>query len=221
MIRDLLVYILCFLLFCSFPIGLVFSLVGCLSTPNYVDYSLRKVSIVDYEVNARTCSSCVKSTRKCRTCGRGQRCCSNVCVKQVSYTCYNSYAIAEFKIDEQNKTCSILVAEAYGSTEEALKKAQSKYKQGKQYTFSVHKEKFTCETDSGTLRLAIAGFVFLGIFGLDALILIFICLLNKRAKKAANKPQNGNTNTTVISNSNARPQMPEAHETTQTPENDI
>ena len=188
-------------------LGLAFTLMGCVNTPNCIAYaSFKKVSIIGHEVKEDRCDNCNPPRSSCRN-----------YLKQ----CFHSYAIAEFKIDEQNKTCSILVAEAYGSTEEALKKAQSKYKQGKQYTFSVHKEKFTCETDSGTLRLAIAGFVFLGIFGLDALILIFICLLNKRAKKAANKPQNGNTNTTVISNSNARPQMPEAHETTQTPENDI
>jgi len=188
-------------------LGLAFTLMGCVNTPNCIAYaSFKKVSIIGHEVKEDRCDNCNPPRSSCRN-----------YLKQ----CFHSYAIAEFKADGQTKTCLVPVAKGYDYSDQALREAQRVYKQGNEYRVPVHRGNWSCESPED-LVWALPGFVLLGIFVLTLLVFIVLCRINwnkevRPGEKEANKPQNGNKNT----NSNARPEMPEALETTVIPENDI
>ena len=149
-----------------------FALVGFYqdADPNFSHYSLRKVSIVDYIVEEDNCSKCLR--KECRFYYNRRSQCEWVCVESESYACYHSYVFGEFTVDEQKKNCIVKVFENSRSAENALLKAQKKYKQGNKYTFAVHKKKFICSNDLAEMSIEIIGSVFIGMFVLIGLYLV-------------------------------------------------
>ncbi len=147
-----------------FIIGIPTIIIGCDESiqPICLNYKLMPVQIVNYQVNIDICCGAVNTNGACL----------------YWYTCYNSYAIGNFKWNSDQKTCLIKVAIGVDSQETALNDAH-KYILYSIYNLYVNKNDLTCQTKTDLKNIAIVGIIFLNSSLFLLLIIIILVIIDK------------------------------------------
>jgi len=162
-------------------LSLTFFLLGCDPTlqPNCLRYTIREALITNYIIEQETCNYCTSWSESCSTStnseGEQEESCTSSCDEWIPYTCYDSFAVATFEVDHQNKTCNVKVANDQNDRDEALEKAKNKYSLYNKYDIYVHKKNFSCKSISSLRGFAIAGLVFACLSGSVLLCLLYAC----------------------------------------------
>lgn len=166
--------------FVFFIIALPTYLCGChdVIQPNCFRYSVQNTTIINHEVEEKTCSECAVWERSCSTSctgsGKSQSCsesCHDYCSVYNYYSCYDSYAIAAFNFNG-NRTCKINVVAASTNYDHALNKAKDEYIEGSVHEMYINKNTYGCYTTTNVEALAITGFTFFILTGLVLLCFV-------------------------------------------------
>ena len=148
-----------------FIIGIPTIIIGCDESikPICLNYKMTPVQIINYQVNTVDCCGATDFNGACLT----------------WYTCYNSYAIGNFKWNSDQKTCLIEVDNGANTKEDALNDAQYKYILESIYNLYVNKNDLTCHSQTKLRNIAIVGIAFLSSSLFLLLVIIILVVIDK------------------------------------------